>query len=72
MLTSHLKSILPQVQSRVEKITRKKFSISSFHGQIGSRNTTYVDSINEKFIGPEDFITRWIEGLMKIVEEIIL
>lgn len=69
LLTSHLKQILPVVKEKVEIITRKVFSLHSFHAQMGSRNNLYIDSIRTKFVDPEDFVAQWLCGLLKNVEQ---
>lgn len=68
ILTAHLKSILPSVQEKVEKITREDFSLHSFHAQMGSKNNLYIDSIRTRFIDHDDFIAQWLCGLMKSVK----
>ncbi len=46
-----------------EILRRDKPTIHSFHGSIGSKNNTYVDSVRTKFTDPNDFKARWVRGL---------
>jgi hypothetical protein len=68
LLTSHLNNILPIVKENVESITKEDFSLLSFHAQIGSRNSLYIDGVRTKFIDSEDFIAQWLCGLVRNVE----
>lgn len=61
-MTARLKAIQDKALIRFEEITRKN-SIHSFHAMMGANNNIYVDSMNSVFLDPNDFITRWLEGL---------
>lgn len=61
-MTARLKAIQDKALIRFEEITGKK-SIHSFHAMMGANNNIYVDSMNSVFLDPNDFITRWLEGL---------
>lgn len=45
-------------------------SIHSFHAHIGRHNNTFVDSIRFRFSGPQDFISRWIQGLHNSLDDL--
>ncbi|HCE1968567.1 topoisomerase II [Vibrio parahaemolyticus] len=61
-ITARLKAIQDKALIRFEEITGKN-SIHSFHAMMGANNNIYVDSMNSVFLDPNDFITRWLEGL---------
>ncbi|EPQ8317578.1 topoisomerase II [Vibrio vulnificus] len=61
-ITARLKAIQDKALIRFEEITGKN-SIHSFHAMMGANNNIYVDSLNSVFLDPNDFITRWLEGL---------
>lgn len=61
-MTARLKAIQDKALIRFEEITGKN-SIHSFHAMMGANNNIYVDSMNSVFLDPNDFITRWLEGL---------
>ncbi len=45
-------------------------SLHSFHAKIGRWNTIFVDSIRVQFSDPNDFLSRWVAGLLDKVEKI--
>lgn len=45
-------------------------SLHSFHAHIGRHNNTFVDSVRFRFSGPQDFISRWIQGLHNRLDDI--
>jgi hypothetical protein len=64
-LTEQLVEMQPRVLRRAARILgRQKLSIHAFHGIIGGKNNTYVDSVRTKFADPNDFKARWVRGLM--------
>ncbi|GMX66233.1 hypothetical protein Elgi_55050 [Paenibacillus elgii] len=79
-LTRSLKAMQHSVLAKADKILKEKYrhhqyyqeyetSIHSLHGIIGSKNNTYVDSIRTQFVDPNDFIARWLQGLMENEEK---
>src|SRR6266404_1240375 len=63
-LTGRLEEIRDEVLARVVRIERtRQRNVHSFHGLIGGKNNTYVDSVRTKFTAPNDFKARWIRGL---------
>ena len=44
-------------------------NILSFHAYIGKNNNTFVDSVRTRFSGPEEFITKWIQGLHMLLDQ---
>ncbi|OCQ44824.1 topoisomerase II [Aeromonas veronii] len=67
-MTARLKSLQDKALMRFEEITGRN-SIHSFHAMMGSNNNTYVDSVNSVFLDPNDFISRWLEGLTEKVKQ---
>ncbi|WP_281223596.1 topoisomerase II [Photobacterium sanguinicancri] len=67
-ITARLKAIQDKALIRFEEITGKN-SIHSFHAMMGANNNVYVDSMNSVFLDPNDFITRWLEGLTAQVKK---
>lgn len=57
---------------RVTRFSPRPASISlhSFHAKIGRWNTIFVDSIRVQFSDPNDFLSRWVAGLLDKVERI--
>lgn len=76
-LTGKLKELLPGVLIKANKILLEKYeykyefetTVQSLHGIIGSKNNTFVDSIRTQFINPNDFIARWLSGMMLYEEK---
>jgi hypothetical protein len=64
-LTARLENMRDAVLRRVATIRGGRSpSVHSFHGVIGGKNNTFVDSIRTKFTDPQDFKARWLRGLM--------
>ena len=69
-LTKELKAIESIVLKRATLIAEKPVSVHSLHGFLGGKNTQYVDSIRTQFPSPDDFISKWIDGLLTKVKKI--
>ncbi|MBU1647781.1 MAG: topoisomerase II [Proteobacteria bacterium] len=69
-LTEELKELESSTLQRASLIAEKKVSIQSLHGYLGGKNNHYVDSIRSQFPSPDDFISKWIQGLLSRVKEI--
>ncbi|WP_233004539.1 hypothetical protein [Exiguobacterium aurantiacum] len=41
-------------------------NLQGLHSLIGSKNNTFVDSVKMQFKDPEDFIARWLKGLIEL------
>src|SRR5947199_4037939 len=54
-----------RVLARAGELMGYSPNIHSFHGIIGGKNNTFVDSIRTKFTDPQDFKARWLHGLLK-------
>jgi len=67
ILTTHLKSLQHDALRIYEEITGNN-SLHSFHARIGMHNNTFVDSVRTRFVDPNDFINRWVSGLLARVE----
>lgn len=67
-LTKQLENKRNDVLERASSIVGENLNIHKFHGRIGNRNTTFVDSIRLQFSDPQDFLSQWLKGLMDIVE----
>ena len=52
-------------RKRVEEGKPDKQGLISFHNTIGGKNNTFVDSIRTQFITPDDFVSQWIDGLLR-------
>jgi hypothetical protein len=63
-LTSQLRALEPHVLAKVARLRGAPCSVSSLHGIIGGKNTTFVDSIRTQFSSPDDFFARWLDGLL--------
>ena len=44
-------------------------NLLSFHAYIGKNNNTFVDSVRTRFGGPEEFKTKWIQGLHALLDQ---
>lgn len=68
-LTKQLEKMRDQVMCIYEKaveddgLNRSK-ELLSMHALIGSKNNTFVDSVRMQFMDPNDFIARWLKGLI--------
>ncbi|MCA1790955.1 MAG: hypothetical protein LC667_14195 [Thioalkalivibrio sp.] len=40
-------------------------NIHQFHGIIGSKNNDYADIYRARFFDPEDFVAKWLQGLVQ-------
>jgi len=40
-------------------------SLESFHGVVGGKYNTYIDSVRQEFLSPEQFITEWESGALR-------
>lgn len=69
-LTKYLESIRNQVLKRAGDILGETLNVHKFHGRIGGRNTTLVDSMRLQFTSPDDFVAQWLKGLINKVEKI--
>lgn len=77
-LTAELEAIRDEVLTKAVPLLRvtsyapvaASVSIHSFHAKIGRWNTTLVDSIRVQFSDPNDFLSRWVAGLLDKVEKI--
>lgn len=68
-LTAQLEETRDEVLARVALIEKaRRRNVHSFHGLIGGKNNTYVDSVRTKFTAPDDFKARWLRGLRKAAE----
>lgn len=52
-------------QKRTEEGRPDKQGIISFHNTIGGKNNTFIDSVRTRFISPDDYISQWIDGLLR-------
>ncbi|ADU61425.1 MAG: topoisomerase II [Pseudodesulfovibrio sp.] len=68
-LTNELQALRPEALSVYARLYDKKEDVGSFHGTIGGKNNTYVDSVNNQFLDPKEFITRWISGVLDKARE---
>lgn len=68
-LTAQLKELEPEALKRASAIKGKILSLPSLHAHIGRNNMTFVDSIRTQFLNPNDFLARWIDGLLQTVRE---
>jgi len=69
-LTKELEAMLPDALKVYSRIYGKPENVASFHGTIGGKNNTYVDSVREQFQDPKEFIARWVGGLLERVKSI--
>lgn len=63
-LTLQLRALEPHVLAKVARLQGAPCSVSSLHGIIGGKNTTFVDSIRIQFSSPDDFFAQWLDGLL--------
>ncbi|MBQ0934164.1 hypothetical protein [Ideonella paludis] len=49
--------------ARFSSVAKKPCSVHVMHAHLGKNNNTFVDSVRTQFLSPEDFISKWIEGL---------
>jgi hypothetical protein len=68
-LTEKLKSMQVEVLDEfIETIEFYDFknapNLHGLHGLIGSKNNTFVDSVRMQFSDPNDFIARWLKGML--------
>lgn len=76
--TAELESMRDEVLVRAVPLLRvtsynprpSSISLPSFHAKIGRWNTIFVDSIRVQFSDPNDFLARWVTGLLDKVEAI--
>jgi hypothetical protein len=68
-LTAKIKGIQERALKRACQLAGELLSIHEFHGIIGGKNNSYVDSINSKFVDFNDFFARWIKGLTDTYSE---
>src|SRR5439155_16291668 len=69
VFTARLEEIREEVLARAARIERtRERNVHSFHGLIGGKNNTYVDSVRTKFTAPNDFKARWMHGLRQKAE----
>ncbi|ODG91527.1 hypothetical protein BED47_07700 [Gottfriedia luciferensis] len=58
-------SVLEILKEKVEyHQVNNSTSIHGLHALIGSKNNTFVDSVKMQFRDPDDFIARWLKGLI--------
>jgi hypothetical protein len=69
-LTAHLEKIRSEVLKRASFIAGVELNTQKFHGRIGNRNTTFVDSVRLQFSDPYDFLSQWLNGLITKVESV--
>lgn len=69
-LTEHLEKIRSEALKRASFIAGVELNTQKFHGRIGNRNTTFVDSVKLQFSDPYDFLSQWLNGLITTVESI--
>ena len=69
-LTTHLEKIRSEVLKRASIIAGVELNTQKFHGRIGNRNTTFVDSVRLQFSDPFDFLSQWLNGLITKVESV--
>lgn len=62
-ITKELRDIQEEALSRYCAQTGRGRSLQSFHGTIGGKNNTYVDSVQTQFSDFKDFLGRWLHGL---------
>jgi hypothetical protein len=63
-LTKELEKIRSEVIKRASYIIGENLNVQKFHGRIGNRNTTFVDSMRLQFSDPYDFLSQWVKGLI--------
>jgi hypothetical protein len=69
-LTEHLEKTRAEVLKRASFIAGVELNTQKFHGRIGNRNTTFVDSVRLQFSDSYDFLSQWLHGLITKVESI--
>ncbi len=69
-LTSDLKEKEAEALAIASVIMERDVSLQSFHGYIGGKNNMYVDSIRSKFPSPDDFVSRWLQGMFTRIREV--
>lgn len=69
-LTEHLEKIRTEVLKRASFIAGVELNTQKFHGRIGNRNTTFVDSVRLQFSDSYDFLSQWLNGLITKVESV--
>jgi hypothetical protein len=62
-LTEELKELEPKVL----KTTCR--SLGSLHGVIGGKYNDYIDSVRQSFLSPQQFITEWESGALRMAKE---
>lgn len=56
--------------ARFSVIAKKPCSVHVMHAHLGKNNNTFVDSVRTQFSSPDDFISKWIEGLQEKLAKI--
>lgn len=69
-LTNDLKKNKTEALAVASVIMERDVNIQSLHGYIGGKNNRYVDSIRSQFPSPDDFISRWLQGMFSRIQEI--
>ncbi len=68
-LSQELEEMRCEAIDRASHIRGQQLNVSSFHGIIGGKNNKYVDCVRTQFNTHEEFIARWIEGLLEEINE---
>jgi hypothetical protein len=69
-LDSWIKTNQANAIARFSAIAKKQCSVHVMHAHLGKNNNTFVDSIRTQFSNPDDFISKWIEGLQERLAKI--
>ena len=69
-LTEELGEIRNDVLKIASDILERDVRVQSLHGILGGKNNQYVDSIRSQFPSPNDFISKWLKGLLTKVKQI--
>jgi hypothetical protein len=69
-INADLSAELRQQQDRTLReaaivLGRSSVGLQSLHGIIGGKNNEYTDAVRLEFRNPQDFIARWIQGLLR-------
>jgi hypothetical protein len=69
-ITVHIEELTADLKSREERVLEiTGRSLGSFHGVIGGKYNNYIDSVRQNFLSPEQFITEWESGALRIAKE---
>ena len=66
-LNTKMSSMKEAVLREASRIDGRDVNILSLHGLIGGKNNIYIDSVFDSFPTANQYVSRWLDGLYKLV-----